>query len=198
MKTVLYISLTLALIIFIVMAFVSKSTRDTEQHKYSVLKKFEDFEVRKYEAALFSSVNLNADTYDQVSGTGFRVLAGYIFGGNETKQKIAMTSPVTMEIDDSSKMSFMVPSGIELENLPVPNNKKIYFERKDEKIMAAISFGGWADDEKIEKYKLKLIAELEKNNLKHTGKFAYLGYNPPFEVINRRNEVVVELVDFSE
>jgi len=178
------------------MAFVSKSTRDTEQHKYSVLKTFDGFEVRKYESALFSSVKLNADTYDKVSGTGFRMLAGYIFGGNETNEKIAMTSPVTMEIDDSSKMSFMVPAGIDLENLPAPNNKQIYFERKEEKIMAAISFGGWADDQKIEKYKLMLIAELEKNNLAHTGKFAYLGYNPPFEVINRRNEVVVELIDF--
>jgi len=196
MKTLLYIALTIVVIIFITMAFVSKSTRDTEQHKYSVLKTFDGFEVRKYESALFSSVKLNADTYDKVSGTGFRMLAGYIFGGNETNEKIAMTSPVTMEIDDSSKMSFMVPAGIDLENLPAPNNKQIYFERKEEKIMAAISFGGWADDQKIEKYKLMLIAELEKNNLAHTGKFAYLGYNPPFEVINRRNEVVVELIDF--
>ncbi|MDP4865589.1 MAG: heme-binding protein [Crocinitomicaceae bacterium] len=198
MKVFLYITLSLVVLFFITMAFISKSTRDTEQHKYVVLKSFDEFEVRQYEAALFSSVKLNADTYDKVSGTGFRMLAGYIFGGNETNEKIAMTSPVTMEIDDSSKMSFMVPAGIDIENLPTPNNKQIYFEQKEEKIIAAISFGGWADDEKIEKYKLKLIAELAKNNLSHTGKFAYFGYNPPFEVINRRNEVAVELTNFTK
>ena len=178
------------------MAFISKSVRDTEQRKYQVLKSFDNFEVRKYDAALFSSVNLNADTYDKVSGTGFRTLAGYIFGGNESNEKIAMTSPVAMEIDDTSKMSFMVPAGMSMEDLPKPNNKQIYFEKQEEKIMAAISFGGWADDKKIEKYKLLLVSELEKNNLAHTGKFAYLGYNPPFEVVNRRNEIVVELIDF--
>lgn len=198
MKITIYIILIIIAIVFTTMAFVSKSTRDTEQHKYVVLKSFDEFEVRQYEAALFSSVKLDADTYDKVSGTGFRMLAGYIFGGNETNEKIAMTSPVTMEIDDSSKMSFMVPSGIELENLPKPTSKQIYFEQKEERIVAAISFGGWADDKKIEKYKQQLIAELEKHNLSHTGKFAYLGYNPPFEVINRRNEVAVELINFAK
>lgn len=196
MKTIFYVGLTIVLLMIITMAFVTKSVRDTEQHKYKVLKSFDQFEVRKYESALFSSVKLNADTYDKVSGTGFRTLAGYIFGGNETSQKIAMTSPVTMEIDDTSKMSFMVPAGMELEDLPKPNNKQIYFELQEEKIMAAISFGGWADDKKIEEFKLKLIEELEKNNLKYTGKFSYLGYNPPFDIVNRRNEVVVELVEF--
>jgi hypothetical protein len=42
------------------------------------------------------------------------------------------------------------------------------------------------------------MVELEKHNLTHTGKFSYLGYNPPFEVINRRNEVAVELINFTK
>jgi hypothetical protein len=62
--------------------------------------------------------------------------------------------------------------------------------------MAAIRFGGWANDDRIEKYKQKLSLELEKQGLKHTGKFNYLGYNPPYALIARRNEVVVELVGF--
>ncbi len=196
MKSVVIITITLIAIVAISAAFMSKSIRDTETQAYKVLKKYDSFEVRKYEAALFTSVNLNTDTYDKTSGTGFRVLAGYIFGGNEENKKIAMTSPVSMELDDTSKMSFLVPAGLKMEDMPKPTNKDIYFETKEAKIMAAIEFGGWADDAKIESYKKKLVGELLKNNIQFIGKFAYLGYNPPFDLINRRNEIVVELVNF--
>ncbi|MEY3199657.1 MAG: hypothetical protein RJA13_1615, partial [Bacteroidota bacterium] len=94
------------------------------------------------------------------------------------------------------KMSFLVPAGLSMEDMPKPTNKDIYFEKKEAKIMAAIEFGGWADDAKIESYKKKLVGELLKNNIQFVGKFAYLGYNPPFDLINRRNEIVVELVNF--
>jgi hypothetical protein len=101
-----------------------------------------------------------------------------------------------MELGDTSKMMFMVPESYQLENLPTPNNSKIVFEKKEEKIMAAIQFSGWADDEKIEKYKLILINELENEKLLSNGKFTFLGYNAPFELTNRRNEVIVELINY--
>lgn len=162
-----------------------------------VIKEYDEFEVRRYDSALFSSVVLEDTTYEQTANSGFRVLAGYIFGGNETGQKIAMTSPVTMELGDSTKMSFMVPSNYTEKDLPKPKNGRIFFERKEGAIMAAIRFGGWADDARIEKYKNDLIQALEKQGLKYTGKFSYLGYNPPYAIVARRNEVVVELVDFT-
>jgi hypothetical protein len=62
--------------------------------------------------------------------------------------------------------------------------------------MAAIRFDGWADDEKIEKYKSILKDELVKEKLNYINKFTFLGYNPPYEVMNRRNEVVVELINY--
>jgi hypothetical protein len=196
MKIFLYIIGTLALILIITQAFILKSSSKIEQHKYSVIKTYDSFEVRRYAKALFSSVKLNEKSYEEVSGKGFRVLAGYIFGNNVGNEKIAMTSPVAMEIGDSSKMSFMVPAGYSLDNLPKPTDNKIYFEVKEEAIMAAIQFGGWASDEKIEEYKNKLIGELAKNQIQFTGSFTYLGYNPPYEIFNRRNEIVVELVNF--
>ena len=59
--------------------------------------------------------------------------------------------------------------------------------------MAAITFGGWANDEKIAEYKQKLIAALNVEGIKHNNRFYFLGYNPPFEVFNRKNEIIVEL-----
>ena len=176
--------------------FISKSTNQTEQHQYQVLKKYENFEIRKYEAALFSIVKLGTKGYNESSSEGFRILAGYIFGDNETKEKISMTSPVTMELGDTSKMMFMVPKSYNLASLPHPKNNKIIFEKQEEKIFAAIRFDGWANDKKIAEYQSILIKALAKEKIAHNNKFAFLGYNPPYDLVNRRNEVIVELINY--
>ncbi len=196
MKTLLWIVLAIVAVFIVLQAFVMSSTRDTEQHKYEVLKTYEGFEVRKYEAALFTSVILPAGSYRQNSGSGFRVLAGYIFGGNERNESIAMTSPVVMEMGEEQKMKFMVPSAYRPDDLPAPNDPSIQIEEAPQRIVAAIQFGGWADDDKIAEHRAKLADMLEEAGLRHTGEFNYLGYNPPYEVVNRRNEVVVELLEY--
>jgi len=195
MKILVIIS-SIFVLIGIGQIFISRSTQQTEQHLYKVIKKFDKFEIRKYDPALFSSVKLNKKGYKESASEGFGISAGYIFGDNATNEKIAMTSPVVMELGDTSKMLFMVPKNYTLKNLPTPKNGNIVFEKQEEKIMAAIRFNGWADDEKIEKYKSILMHELDKEKLNYINKFTFLGYNPPYEVLNRRNEVVVELVNY--
>ncbi len=193
MKTLLILIVFIAAI---VQFFITRSTQQTEQLCYTVIKQYDKFEIRKYDPALFSSVRLYKKGYKASSSEGFRILAGYIFGDNESNEKIAMTSPVMMELGDSAKMRFMVPKNYNLKNLPNPTNNKIVFEKQDEKIFAAISFDGWANDEKIEKYTSILKDELVKEKINFIDKFTFLGYNPPYEVINRRNEIVVELIDY--
>jgi hypothetical protein len=188
--------ISIFVLIVAVQMYIARSTQQTEQHAYKVIKKFDKFEIRKYEAALFSSVRLNKKGYKESSSEGFGILAGYIFGANDSNEKIAMTSPVIMELGDTSKMMFMVPKKYSEKDLPHPENSKIVFEKQEEKIMAAIRFDGWADDEKIEKYKSILKDELVKEKLNFSSKFTFLGYNPPYEVMNRRNEIVVELLNY--
>ena len=196
MKIAIIIILSLIAIMAIAQVFISNSTHQTEQHQYQVLKTFDKFEIRKYVAALFSSVKMNKKGYKENSSEGFRILAGYIFGDNETNEKIAMTTPVAMELGDTTKMMFMVPKNYDLDNLPNPKNKKIVFEKQAQKVMAAIRFDCWANDDKIEQYKNVLVQELAKEHIPHHNKFIFLGYNPPFEMTNRRNEVIVELIDY--
>ncbi|NQV52584.1 MAG: heme-binding protein [Flavobacteriales bacterium] len=170
-----------------------RSSKGIEVYGYEVIESYKDFEVRRYEPATFSYVKMNAATYREVSSQGFRTLAGYIFGGNAENQKIAMTSPVAMEMDDSVTMSFMVPSDLKAEELPKPNDQRIGFRTEPEKVLAAIQFGGWANDEKITAYSTKLIEALQREGFEATGKITFMGYNPPYEVVNRRNEIVVEI-----
>ncbi len=191
---ILYIIIALIIIAFIaVQIFAISSQKDIETYAYTVQKKYDNFEVRRYEASLFTSVKISAKEYKEASSKGFSILAGYIFGGNKDNEKISMTSPVSMTLEDSMTMMFMVPKKYNKETLPVPNESKIEFREEPAKTMAAITFGGWADDEKIEEYKKKLVAALEAEGISYTDRFYFYGYNAPYEMINRKNEVIVEL-----
>jgi len=196
--TIITIIVSVLVVLFIItQGFVSKASKDIETLPYKVLQTYSDFEIRAYSEANFSSVAMTKRSYKEMSGSGFRVLAGYIFGGNEENKSIAMTSPVTMELGDTMTMKFMIPAEYNLDELPKPNNGQIKFSTESEKIVAAIRYGGWTSDEKLEEKKQELIELLAAEGIEHTSEFTYLGYNPPYEVVNRRNEVTVELVNYS-
>ena len=169
------------------------SSHNIERYKYVVTKAYKGFEVRKYEPSLFTSVKLDTDLYQKASSKGFSILAGYIFGKNEKKDQISMTSPVKISLEEQMTVQFLVPKNFTKENLPKPDNSSIEFVEVVEKKMAAITFGGWANDKKIEKYKLRLIGLLDKNQIKYSNNFSLLGYNPPYELFFRKNEIIVEL-----
>ena len=120
MKSILIITAVILFAIIMIQAYTSKSSGDIEQYRYKVVQKLDEVEIRAYESAVFSSVKMSKATYEETASGGFRILAGYIFGGNETGEKIAMTSPVVMEMGDSMKMSFMVPSDKDMDGLPKP------------------------------------------------------------------------------
>ena len=195
MKT-LFLLLGVILIAFVVVQlFAMKGQRNIETYPYFVQKKYDIFEIRNYEATLFTTVKLATKKYKESSSKGFSLLAGYIFGNNERNEKIAMTSPVAMTIEDSVTMMFMVPKKFKKEMLPQPNQLQIEFKEEPAKTVAAIVFDGWANDEKIKKYKEKLKAALDAEGITYTNRFYFLGYNAPYEVFNRKNEVIVELRD---
>ncbi|MFP4488111.1 MAG: SOUL family heme-binding protein [Bacteroidales bacterium] len=167
-------------------------THKTETPQYRVVKKLDKVEIREYPGLIMASTEIG-ESYSGNSGKGFSTVASYIFGGNDKKQKISMTSPVMVDMADTMKMSFIMPSKYEMDDLPSPNNRKVQLQRQSSRILAVISFGGWANDEKLAEYKEMLKAELEKHQIRYTGEFIFLGYNPPFRMINRRNEVAVEV-----
>ncbi|MFT5602411.1 MAG: hypothetical protein ACI9N1_002664 [Flavobacteriales bacterium] len=191
---ILLISLGTLLLVFIVIQILAaRGQKNIESYPYVVDKKYDSFEIRSYEATLFTSVKLPENKYSNASSKGFSILAGYIFGGNDKKEKIAMTSPVVMTLEDSMTMLFMVPKKFNKETLPQPNQSQIKFKEEPAKVVAAITFGGWANDEKIATFKQKLKSALDAEGIGYTNRFFFLGYNPPYEIFNRRNEIIVEL-----
>ena len=193
MKILLIIAASLGIIFIVGQLIFMKTTSNIEMYSYKVLKKYDQFEIRKYGQANFSYVTMVTDSYQESSGNGFKSLAGYIFGGNEKKESIAMTSPVVVNLDKTVTMQFMIPSKYHLDDLPKPNNPDVKFKTENEKYVAAIAFGGWSNDKKIAEYTAKLKMLLSEKGIKHFNNFSYFGYNPPFQLINRRNEIAVEI-----
>lgn len=182
------------LILFVIsQLFFLNSQRNIETYAYKIIDTYETFDIRQYEASLFTSVEIPSNNYRETSSKGFSILAGYIFGANDKEEKIAMTSPVAMSLKDSTTMLFLVPKKYTRDNLPTPNDSSIEFKNIPEKRVAAISFCGWASDSKIASFKKKLIAALNTKGIQHTDNFYFLGYNAPMEVFNRKNEIIVEL-----
>lgn len=193
MKIITIILVVIIVVFAIAQIYFMLLQRNIETYPYTVKKKYDRFEIRKYEATLFTTVTLTSKGYKNTSSQGFSILAGYIFGKNDRKEKISMTSPVSMSLEDSTTMMFMVPKKLNKETLPKPEQSGIQFKQEPAKLLAAISFGGWANDAKIEKYKQELKAALDAQGITYSNKFYFFGYNAPFEVFNRKNEVLVEL-----
>jgi hypothetical protein len=193
MKLLFGITLTLCLVVLASQIWAKNLSAKIEMYPYEVIKGYKDFEIRRYASANFSYVQLESNTYEQSSSNGFRQLAGYIFGGNERGQEIAMTSPVEMEMDIKMTMKFLIPKEHDIADLPKPDNENVKFKREPERIVAAIRFSGYANDAKIAYYKKALKKILQIQGLQHNGEFSFLGYNSPFDFFNRRNEVIVEL-----
>lgn len=166
----------------------------TETQSYQVIKKEKDFEIRKYAPATMATLSMATKSYQELSSTGFRKLASFIFGGNKDQKDIAMTTPVHMDINNvPSSMSFVMPSEYDIENLPKPDNSEIKIERTAEEYVAAIRFGGYADEEGIKKYAAQLENSLKLKGIETVGNFRFLGYNAPYQVLDRRNEIIVQI-----
>lgn len=188
----MYVLIGLVLAFVGVQTYTIMSTKGTPQQPYSVLKVIGNVEVRRYPEALTASVLKPGTTYKEVSNAGFRSLAGYIFGGNEEGRKIAMTAPVHMEIGaDSSRMRFVMPEGLTMDSLPAPKDPSVKLERVPEEVVAVLRFGGFSSDEKIAAHAEELLQLVKAAGLGSIGPVRYLGYDPPWRLVARRNEVVV-------
>lgn len=167
----------------------------TETQPYSIVKKEKDFEIRLYPSATMATISMDANTYKELSSKGFRKLASYIFGGNQSDENIAMTTPVHMDINDTqSSMSFVMPAKFNLDNLPKPNDSSISIETTNEEYVAAIKFGGYANDSDIKKRTAQLKMALDKQGIEYLGNFRFLGYNAPYQFLGRKNEIIVRIV----
>ena len=194
MKTVLIVTSIFVCLFIAFQTYTAMATNKTETQVYKVIKVEKEFEIRFYPSTTMAAITSSAKTYKELGSSGFRKLAGYIFGDNKENKQIAMTAPVHMNINDSvSSMSFVMPANYTKENLPLPNNADVSIQTTPDEYVAAITFDGFASQETIQKYTTILEKALQEKKLSYFGNFRFLGYNPPYQLFGRKNEIIVSV-----
>ena len=147
----------------------------------------EQIEIRRYAPRVMAVTTMQGNDDD-----GFRVLAGYIFGGNATEQKIAMTAPVQQSMAGEAEMAFMMPAEYALEDLPTPDDERVGFEEAPAYTAAVIQFSGWASADKADEHWQRLRQFLIAEEIDIAGEPTLNQYNPPWTLpFLRRNEIIV-------
>lgn len=172
----LIIALTIILLVVLLAQIVlAKTILRTEKQNYTVIEKDRKIEIRKYSKAIFASITMKGQ-YNDMATNGFRVLVSYIFGNNHSNSKIKMTAPVRMLLDDSTTMSFVIPSKYnDINELPEPANSSIVIHPVNEVFTASLRFGGYANDKRINRKIEKLKSILNEKGISHKNDFQFLG-----------------------
>lgn len=186
--------------------------RSEENPKYEVLFQEENKEIRLYAPYVIAKTPMKDDS-NQSRNEAFRVLAGYIFGGNEKKQSLSMTAPVTRQASKVSEtismtapvtqqksgedlfMTFMMPSKYKIADLPIPRDNRIAFEEVPSKLIGSIRYSGLGrsrtNKEKETQLKEWILAQGKYQILSEP---IWAGYDPPWTIpFLRRLEMMFEI-----
>lgn len=194
MKKLLVVLSVVGVLFFILMSFMRSSIESPDYEVLRVLSR--KAEIRRYPELILAQTEMEAQTYNENSSMGFRRVAGYIFGGNEKGQKIAMTTPVIMEMGQQTEMAFVMPKQYTMDALPHPSNPQVKISKQEERTLAVLRFGGYSDDAKITEKAQELKALLQKEGIAFKEQLIYMGYNAPWDFIGRRNEVAFVISEY--
>ena len=152
-------------------------------------------EVRDYGPRVVAEVTVRGDRRAAVN-TGFRVLAGYIFGGNDAGGKIAMTVPVEQseQGDGLWVVRFTMPAAAVAAGLPAPADGRIVLREAAGARMVAEGFSGMPDGDDMAARAKALRGWAEARGLRVVGGPVYAFYDAPWTPAGARlNEVAWEV-----
>ncbi|XP_040016358.1 heme-binding protein 2 [Gasterosteus aculeatus] len=160
-------------------------------------KKEQDYEVRTYHDTKWVSTAVSGMQWDESMKTGFRRLFKYIQGTNQNNVKVEMTAPVTCRVapgagpacESQFTVSFYIPEEHQ-ENPPEPSDPEVFVEHRKEFTAYVRTYGGFSTDNMKREELLKLMESLQRDGLQYVDQpFYTAGYDSPFKLTNRRNEV---------
>ena len=153
-------------------------------------------------------------SFDESGREAFRLLAGYIFGGNEADTRMQMTAPVesTPQSDEAAVRfadatrgedgwwvyAFVMEKRYTADTLPEPDDGRIRIVERPERIVAVRTFSGtWSDSNVVENERA-LISALDAAGIETEGSPVFARYDAPFTLwFMRRNEVMLQIRPYS-
>jgi hypothetical protein len=177
----------------------------TEEPRFEVVETIGEVEIRRYAPRIAAETTVPG-TEDAARSEGFRRLAGYIFGGNARRDRIAMTAPVAQvrgeriamtapvaQAGDAAgwRIRFFMPARYTLDTLPLPTDPSVSLVTIPEETVAVLRFSGLPRAEAVAQNTARLAATLAQSPWVATGPVQAWFYDPPWTVpALRRNEVV--------
>jgi SOUL heme-binding protein len=180
-----------------------------ETPTFRVVDRFGELEIRAYEPYVVAETTVDGDL-ESASHEGFRILARYIFRGNRGRRKLAMTTPVSQERVEGSRLAttapateeavggehvirFMMPTAYSRETLPEPNNPRVVIRELPARSLATLRYSGTWSKRNYQKHLERLVATLREQGYEPLGEPIWARYNPPFTPwFLRRNEILTE------
>ena len=165
-------------------------------------------EIRQYGSRIAAETTVTGDKQKALN-TGFRRLAGYIFGGNHRDTEIAMTAPVSQQsakesiamtapvsqtgsAEDGWTVRFFMPSKWSMETLPEPDDENVRLVTVPPQTVAVLTFTGDRSAAAVAARTEELRTTLRDNGIEPVGETTAWFYDPPWTLpFRRRNEVVV-------
>jgi effector-binding domain-containing protein len=190
-----------------VIIFGAADAMGVEEAKYEVIKKDGRFEIRDYAPHILAETIIEGDI-EEAGSKAFRRLFDYISGDNRSREKVAMTAPVSQEprgekikmtapvgqqnVQGKWAVSFMMPDSYTLETLPEPEDPEITLRRVAAHRMAAVRYSGFWSEKNYLRYRKMLESWIRDEGLTVVGEPVWARYNPPFTLwFLRRNEILV-------
>ena len=197
----------------------------TEQPAYEVVAELgEAAEVRRYGPRLAAEVEVEASGEDDGRNAAFRILAGYIFGGNRAQQEIAMTAPVEVAGESEGReiarkiemtapvetalvetaraeggrltMRFFLPASLTEANAPTPEDPRVRILTLPGQTLAVRRFTGWRGAAEVDAEEGALRKALDGTAWRPAGDPVAFFYDPPWTIpFLRRNEVALPVVE---
>jgi hypothetical protein len=186
----------------------------TEEPEYEVERSLNGLEIRRYGPRVIAETLVeNLRDWDEARSEGFRRLAGYIFGGNQREQEIAMTGPVSVGVGAKKSkrvamtvpvgtrrrasgyvVTFSMPKEYELESLPTPSDERVVLRQLPEERVAVLRFSGRYRSELIHDKQAELVRRARAAGLETVDEPCFAGYDAPSTLpFLRRVEVWVRI-----
>jgi hypothetical protein len=182
-----------------------------EEAGYTLVTKDGTFELRDYAPHIVAET-LVEGTLEDAGNKAFGRLFRYISGGNRSREKVAMTAPVSQQpkgekiamtapvaqqwLQGGWAVSFTMPASYTLETLPKPEDPHVTLRQVPARRMAAVRYrysGSWSEQGYL-RHKSELESWIRAKGLTSAGEPVWARYNSPFTLwFLRRNEILIPL-----
>ncbi|HAM70757.1 MAG TPA: SOUL heme-binding protein [Verrucomicrobiales bacterium] len=193
-KKTLLLTIGAAAIVAGVMTGCQATRAGYDSAPYTVVRSEGRFQIRDYPPLRV------AETSTPGAGTGadggFRRLFGYITGGNQDHQKIAMTTPVFISPEKSgATMAFVMPAKLSTGPIPEPSDAAVQIRELPAGRFAVLRFSGGRSGEREAEALERLKGWMNVQGLGATATPVYGYFDPPWTPgFLRRNEVMLRVI----